>query len=198
MERTTTLPPSVKNPAPMILDAVIPGLIKPVDKSTAVSRSPYEECLALYRQNRYDEIIAKLVHVPKTKEHIREMILLVRSYANQGDLLQAGEWCDAALQVNKLEPILHYLKAELQLDQEQLEEGAKSLKGAIFLDPEFIAAHYLLGILEAKRGRAEAAMRAYKIALELLEDCDPEQMLPGTEELTAGRVRDHLAIVCRS
>lgn len=188
---------SIKSSAPMILDAVLPAIIQPIEKPVQVALSLYQECAELYRVNRYDEVIRKLDQIPKTKEHIREMILLVRTYANQGDLVHALEWCEVALEANKLEPILHYLKAELQLDQEDLEEAAKSLKRAIFLDPEFVAAHYVLGILEDKRGRREAALREFRTAFELLTDCDPEQLLPGTEELTAGRVHDHLAIVCR-
>lgn len=189
-------PLPVTKSAPMILDTVLNSLIPPHAKPVE-NKSLYQECLELYRLNRYDEVISRLQAVPKTKDHVREMILLVRTYANLGNATQAFEWCESALRVDKLEPILHYLKAELQLHEEDLDESVKSLKRALFLDPDFVAAHYILGLLEERRGHKEASEREFRITLELVQDCDPDELLAGTEELTAGRVRDHLMPLMR-
>lgn len=126
------------------------------------------------------------------KECTQEAILLVRTLANQGDIVQALEWCDTILAVEKLDPLLHHLHAEILLALGRVPEAIKSAKRAIFLNPEFIAAHYLLGVMEEKQGHLPAAKRQFKTTLKLIESYGPDNVLPGTDELTVAHVKDHV------
>jgi chemotaxis protein methyltransferase CheR len=136
---------------------------------------------------------AQLIKQPQViKNCTKEALLLVRTLANQGNIVQASEWCDAILAVEKLDPLVHHLHAEILLALGQLPEAVKSAKRAIFLSPDFAAAHYFLGILEEKQGHSVAAKRHFKTTLKLVEGCSPDTVLPGTDELTVARVKDHL------
>ncbi len=173
---------------------------------TPTSDEIYNTCSLLVRQKHYDKAINILLkalspgqsNLEVLRQRANEVILLIRTYANQGDLKQALTWCEAALKANKLDPILHYLHAEVLSDLNQHDSAIKSLKRAIFLDPDFVAAHYLLGLLERQNHKIPSARKAFREALELAGGYAPHDILPGTEELTAEHIKEYLSAILRS
>lgn len=165
-----------------------------------VSLTIFEECTQLYRQMKYKEVIAKLLkflmqhkkNSVEFKQSQKEIHLLIRTYANQGDLSKALEWCEEALQIDKLDPELHYIHATIQSNSGNIAGAVKSLKSCLFLDADFVAAHFMLGLLEKQQGNPKAAALHHRTALELLENYRSDEILNGTEELTAGRLKDIL------
>lgn len=163
-------------------------------------KSPYEKSLHLSNIKKYDEATSQLLSylLPYQKDenfihqHLKEIILLIQIYANQGDGLSALEWIELALQVDKLNPNLYYLHATILHSLGDIPNGIRSLKRALFLDSNFVAAHYLLGILEQTQKNTKAAARHFRIALDLLQNYPEEEILFGTEELTAGYLKDLL------
>jgi chemotaxis protein methyltransferase CheR len=161
----------------------------------------YKQINLLYQKKQYEkaasELLKTLTPHQNTPEQLtflkKELHLLIRTLANQGNLNLSLEWCEKGLKADKLDPILYYLISEVQTAQGAYEEAIKSLKRALFLDPNFVAAQYMLGMLEQSCGRSDASRKAFKAALDLVNNCDPDTLLPGTEELTAGAVKDHLS-----
>lgn len=173
------------------------------DKQTSnvsAEESLYEKCLYLSHNKQYKEALSKLLDclLPYQKDdniihqHIKEVILLIQIYANQGDLIHASEWTEIALKADKLNPILYYLQATIFNFLDDTPNCMKSLKKALFLDPNFVVAHYMLGVLEQRQQNKKAALRSFKTALELLQNYQAEDILPGTEELTASYLKDLL------
>lgn len=166
----------------------------------AIELSERAHLYALYEAKRYTEVIAELA--PRLEalrddprllgQHIPEVILLIRIYSNQaqGDL--ALEWCERALQADTVNPILQYLKAEIKSAFNDVPGAIDSLKKALFLDPNFIAALYLYGQLETKAGHRNSAAKAFQRALKLLETYPADSPLIGTEELVASQVKAHV------
>lgn len=158
----------------------------------------YETCLHLSQQKKYDEAIAKLhaylnqKEVKFLRQHAKELTLLIHLYANRGNFSDALHWCETAIKLDKLNPILHYLHATILHALGDRQKAAKSLTRALFLNSDFVAAHYLLGLIELEQKNQQAAFRCFKVALELLENYQRDDVLPGTEELTAGRLKDVL------
>ena len=117
-------------------------------------------------------------------------MLLIRTYANQGELTLALEWSNCALLADKLYPKLHYLQAELFFAQGNILQSIASIKRTLFIDPNFILAHLMLGILEKQQGNTKSALRSFKIALELIDHHLPNDPLPDTEEMTSEYFKD--------
>lgn len=165
-----------------------------------IEKNVYEKCLHLNQHKQYKEVVSELLIflLPHQKEsafileHLKEVILLIHVYANQGDLVHALEWVEIVLKMDKLNPILHYLHAMILNSLNDISTAIKSLKHALFLDHNFVTAHYMLGTLEQKQKNDKAALRHFKIALELLQNYQEEEILPGTEDLTANYLKDLL------
>jgi chemotaxis protein methyltransferase CheR len=111
-----------------------------------------------------------------------------RDSANRGRLDEAVEWCHRAIAADKLNPAHHYLLATIQQEQGQDEAAAQSLARALYLDPDFVLAHFALGNLRRAQGRRHEARRHFGNALALLRAHPPGEILPESEGLTAGRL----------
>ncbi len=157
----------------------------------------YEEADSAYACGRYADAIEKLLTIPWDEDpeifpspSAREqgMELLTRAYANQGRLAEARLWCDRALTVNMLDPGLHYLRATIALECGQEAEAQLSLTHAVTLDQHFVLAHFALGVLARQRRKWQEAREHFAAALALLRQYHPDDILPDSEGMSAGRL----------
>jgi chemotaxis protein methyltransferase CheR len=114
---------------------------------------------------------------------------LVRRLAGLGRLSEALTMCDEAIARDRLDPELHYLQATILQESDRIDEAFASIKRTLYLDPGLILAHFTMGNLALRRGDARTAERSFKTALDLLVDSRDEEILPESEGLTAGRLR---------
>ncbi|MFI5329630.1 MAG: CheR family methyltransferase [Desulfobaccales bacterium] len=123
-------------------------------------------------------------------DRVKEMVLLARNCADLGDLATALSWCEQALAADRLNPAWHYLRAAILQEQEAQAEAARSLQRAIYLDQDFVMAHFALGNLALRKDDARGARRHFEIVLALLEAQPPDEPLPESEGITAGRLKE--------
>ncbi|OIQ92229.1 chemotaxis protein methyltransferase cher2 [mine drainage metagenome] len=113
---------------------------------------------------------------------------MARSCANQGRLSEALEWCEKAITADKMNPLHHYLSATILQEQGQHEIAIQSLMRALYLDPDFVLAHFSLGNLHQSQGHYREAQRHFGNVLLLLRKHPQDEILPDAEGLTAGRL----------
>lgn len=113
---------------------------------------------------------------------------LARSRANQGRLSEALEWCEKAIAADKLNPAHQYLLATILQEQGRHDIAIQSLMRALYLDPDFVLAHFSLGNLHQSQGRYRQAQRYFGNVLVLLRKHPPDEILPEADGLTAGRL----------
>lgn len=118
-----------------------------------------------------------------------------RICANQGKLDEAIAWCEKAIAADKLNPAHHYLLATIQQEHGQRDAAAQSLKRALYLDPDFVLAHFALGALCLSQGQRREAERHFDNALALLHAHSQDEILPESEGLTASRLGEIIASV---
>ena len=112
-------------------------------------------------------------------------------FANQGQLEEALHWTEKALTVSRFDAELYQLKATILQEQGRIQEAYVALRTAVAIDSSSVMAHFAIGCLGLHRASmAIEARNSMRIALELLEDRDENEILPGAEGLTAGRLRD--------
>ncbi len=117
-----------------------------------------------------------------------------RQLANEGRLDDALLACDEALADDKLAPLPHYLRGLILQEQGAHEAAVGALRRALYLDPEFILAHFALGNLMRRDGRTRDAVRCFENARTLLRGHAPDSVLPEADGLTAGRLLATLEI----
>ena len=115
---------------------------------------------------------------------------MARSCANQGRLGEALEWCEKAITADKLNPLHHYLSATILQEQGQHDIAIQSLMRALYLDQDFVLAHFALGNLHQSQGRYREAQRYFGNVLLLLRKHPQDEILAEADGLTAGRLAE--------
>lgn len=164
-----------------------------VSTDSAVEVDSCSVGLDLFRQGRYIEAANELrqaLDEGRVRETDRAGVFmtLARAYANQGMLEQALEWCEKTFDVDKLNPEYHFLEATILEEMGDLARAQVSLNRALFLDPDLVVARFAMGNLARRQGRVSMSNRHYRIALEVLAGYDEAATLPGSDNLTAGRL----------
>lgn len=117
-----------------------------------------------------------------------EMSNRVRFLADRGRLADALGLCADALKHHKLNPTLHYLQATILQEMGRVDESAASLKRALYVDQDFVMAHFALGTLMHRQGRYKEAGKHLEKARALLKDCAHEDIPHEAEGMSAGRL----------
>ncbi len=116
-----------------------------------------------------------------------------RLAADQGDWERALAWLEKAEQENVLQPQVHYLRALIQMQYNDVEGALLSLRQSLYCDPNFALAHYTLGDLYARRQEYKRAARHWRQTLRAVADREPQDLLPFAEDLTVEMLRALLA-----
>lgn len=118
------------------------------------------------------------------------MALLARSYANLGKLTDSLAWCQQAVALDKLNADYRHLLADIQQELGQTGEAVTSLRQALYLDPGLVLAHFALGSLTRRQGRHKESHKHFENALSLIEKYLPDDILPESDGVTAGRLKE--------
>ncbi len=159
------------------------------DSALAAARS-------LYQQGRFSEVVDTLTAAPfALGGGPAAFSLLARALGNRGQLAQALTWCDRWIAADKLDPAGHYLRAVVLLERGDHEQARTSLRRANYLDPDFVLAHFSLGNLAHRRGDNGEAGKHFANAKRLLQRYQPDDLLPESDGLTAGRLARTLSAI---
>jgi chemotaxis protein methyltransferase CheR len=116
--------------------------------------------------------------------------LSVKGLADQGRLAEALALCEKALIADKLDPEMHYLRAIILHERNEEDEAIVSLRRALYIDSGHISANFLLGNMLIQRGKRQAGKRYLQHVLTLLKNRPYEDILPESDGLTSGRLKD--------
>lgn len=153
----------------------------------------YEENERLLEQGFYEQTVENMINmIEKDNMDAKSMTLLAKAYANQGRLNDALMWSEKALEIDKLNPEFHHLNAVILQEQGHLEDAVKALKKTIYLEPNFILAHYMLGNLSRQSGQVKESKKHFENTLHLLRNENDHYILPKSEGITAGRLREFI------
>ncbi|MEK6759536.1 MAG: CheR family methyltransferase [Deltaproteobacteria bacterium] len=161
---------------------------KPLKKGPSVRTTALEEAGRLFKLGAYQQACETLEADAKSKDSPEECALLARIYANQGRLELAQIWCRRAISAERLNPAFQFLMATILMEQGLFKESVAALKKTLYLDPRFVLAYYMLAGISARLGDADGAARNKKNTMELLSEYDPEEPLPDSDGMTAGRL----------
>ena len=121
------------------------------------------------------------------------MGLLATTYANQGRLADAVQWCEKAARADRLNPRWCYLLGNILQEQGKTEDAVAALQRALYLDQSYALAHFALGNLTRQLGKRKESARHYRNAIAVLGAQPADDVLPGSEGITAGRLAEIIA-----
>jgi len=124
------------------------------------------------------------------KIDVQAMFQKARTQANRGELPAARELCERAVKTDRLNPAGHYLLGAILQELGRGAEAAISHKRALYLDPEFVLAHFALGNIYRDQHKPHAAAKHFDNALLILEKYREDDLLPESDGLTAGRLME--------
>jgi chemotaxis protein methyltransferase CheR len=179
--------------------SVKPSHTAPYDAAGKPKQSvptPLEEASILYRKGFYREAEERLSVLISNGSSSQEMLVLyTKILANQGKLEDAFHWCKKAVSAEKFNPQLHYLLAIILEEQKKVEEAKASLKKALYLDPDFVLAHFALANISQRGGKIAEAQKHFGNTTEILSKYKPDEILPESEGITAGRLSEMIGAV---
>ncbi|OGJ87737.1 MAG: hypothetical protein A2268_02465 [Candidatus Raymondbacteria bacterium RifOxyA12_full_50_37] len=184
------------SPLPKILPYETPTLFQfsGDDKTpvTAIELPPQSKFVPVMEQ----PVQAIALEIPGKieKEALPSKAFSIRALADKGRLTEALAVCEKALASDKLNPGMHYLRAIILQEMNRLTEAGASLKRTLYIDQNFLLAHFTLGTMALRQGNARLAKKHFENALALLEKNRPEDILPESEGLTAGRLKEIILV----
>ncbi len=126
---------------------------------------------------------------PSNDDDGRRLARLARAHADAGRLAPALEAVEQALAGDKMDAGMHHLHAVVLLEMGHLGRARAALRRALYLEPNFVIAHHALGLLALREGEQADAARHFRNVLRLLDGTDPEEVLPHSGGLAAGRLQ---------
>jgi chemotaxis protein methyltransferase CheR len=117
-----------------------------------------------------------------------------RLLANQRRFPEALGHSDNAIRLDKMNSRAHYLRGMILQEQGRLDEAVRSMRRAIYANPEFVLAHFALGNLAMRQQKPQESRKCFDNALELLAEYGQGDLLPDSDGLTAGRLREWVGL----
>lgn len=121
----------------------------------------------------------------------------LRKAADAGDLAAAQDLCRQALLDHPLSPAAHFYQGLIAWALERIVDAEKAFRRGIYLDKNFVMAHYHLGLLLLADGRYGPGRRSLANAARAAASMSDTQQLEEADGLTAGELRNlvraHLA-----
>ena len=176
-----------------------PETLQPALAKTQATPDVLGTALRLYQQRHYAEAADMLLAICGDRQTAPAVLsLLTRALANQGRLADALTWCERWIAADKTDPAGHYLHSMIVLEQGDPRRARPSLQRAIYLDHDFVLAHFALGNLALRCGKSAEAAKHFSNAQHLLQACRADDVLPESDGLTASRLAETLASLTNS
>lgn len=115
-------------------------------------------------------------------------LLLARAQAGLQQLALARQWAEHALELDRFQAGAYWLIALVHQDRAEPELALQALHKALYLDPDFILAHYLSGLLQERLGARRKARKAFATCLALLAERAPEAPVPEGDGLSGAQL----------
>ncbi|MHB1937194.1 MAG: CheR family methyltransferase [Acidobacteriaceae bacterium] len=182
---------------PAVAPGLLPGTLSPgCPVGDAVLAVPWHE--ALLTLNPDHPASRPGERPPLDADGNAALSRAARTCANQGRLSEAAEWCEQAIAVDKLNPAHLYLLATIRQEQGHYDPAAQSLMRALYLDPDFVLAHFALGNLRLAQGQRREAERHFRNTLALLLQHTRDEVLPESDGMSADRLVEIITSVLSS
>ena len=142
----------------------------------------------LLHEERWNEAMAAItqymdIHgeTPAMLQHRAKVL------SNRGESLQAVQLCQRSIELDPLNHHTYLIMALALLELNRMQEAELALRKVIYLNRDFIEAHFHLALLQLRLGKVKSGLKSLENALSGAEQVDPERELHHAVGMTVGR-----------
>lgn len=110
-----------------------------------------------------------------------------KSLADSGKAQEARELLDTCVDGLRMSLDFHFTRATVLQELGEDAEAARALRRALYLDPDFVLAHFALANLEARSGDDAGAKRRMTTLRRILEKLPADHVIASSDGMTAGQ-----------
>jgi tetratricopeptide (TPR) repeat protein len=125
----------------------------------------------------------------------RQMEILIRAYAGNGEYDKAIGWSDRLIAVDVLNPRPYLLKAAVLDEQGLYNQSLQALRQSLYAFPDYLPAHLAIAGIYNKTGKPDLARHHYELAIQFLESKDEDTILEETEGIPARKMKDMIQML---
>jgi len=129
------------------------------------------------------------VMISNAKKTYDKDLLLTRDLAGKRDLEDALTACNKMISDYRLDAPLYFLRASIYQDMGKNQEAIKSLKQAVYADPDYIMGHFTLANLYFQQGNKNTAEKYYRNAISLLSSKSNNEIPEGSDGMSVNQIR---------
>ena len=139
-----------------------------IEVSPAVQKK-YAQALELMRAEQHEQAITVLQEVARSNEKLSgPYVNLGIIYSKMGQLTEAYQAVNRAIEINPYNPAAHNLLGMLQRQKGLFNDAQRSYQSALATHPDYLNAHLNLGILcDLYLHNTECALRHYETYMQL-------------------------------
>lgn len=143
-----------------------------------------------YQSGNYQKCIEGCLHIIEKGKLNKEIFdLLVKSYANSGQLTEGERTIQKILSNHSATAEMFYIYASFLKEQNNLHLSEVILKKAVYLNHRHILSHLMLGDIYLQNEKKHIAVKHYRTVVGLLEKYADNELVPESEGMTAGRIK---------
>jgi chemotaxis protein methyltransferase CheR len=164
----------------------------PTPPRPALATSAWNSDVAkLMQEGRADDAVKALEEsIARTPMEPRPYYELAKLHASRLRWAPAEKLIDESIELGPLAPESHYLRGLITQELGRIEEAAEAFRRSVFLDQNFVLAHFASAGLFARMGQVGRAQKALQTTVALLEGKPPGELVPEGDGLTVERLLD--------
>lgn len=152
------------------------------------SGQAYPELKALLGEQRWSDAVMAIEDVVNSEGESPFLLQLkAKALANLGNLEEAAELCGLSQAGDPTDKHSYLIQAMALQGLDQLQEAETALRKGLYLDQEFVEAHYQLALVLFATGRMPDGLKSLENALQIAARGDPERAIHDAPGMTYGR-----------
>jgi len=100
-----------------------------------------------------------------------------KALANLGHTKEALKACNLSIQHDPEDKHTYFIQALVYMEARRFDKAEEALRRTLYLDRQFVEAHYHIGLLHLLQGKRESGLKSMHNALEIAENADPNRSL---------------------
>jgi chemotaxis protein methyltransferase CheR len=168
-----------------------------IDNSTPIATvlKAYKSIIALLTEEIWNDAlqsISKRIEMGDDNALIWQF--KAKALANLGHVKEALKACHLSIQHDPQDKHTYFIQALVYMEARRFDKAEESLRRTLYLDRQFVEAHYHMGLLHLLQGKRESGLKYMHNALDISEQADPNRSLHDA----AGMNHARMATILRS
>ena len=165
-----------------------------LDSDNSASAPLWENARQAMAEGRYREALPMAERAVSQggltpRQEAERATLCARILANLKKLAEAEYWARQAIQLDSLQASGYWILATILVERNQYAKARDELAKALYLQPDFILAQYLSGLIAKQLRDPDLARRDLRNCLEMLADLAGDDPVPEGDGLCAAELR---------